>query len=71
MKTPRFDIHSDCYAQDAIEYSVYSGRVRLGRLVRSGEREYQAFDRDDKALGTFRKQKQALHAIYAAAGAYQ
>lgn len=66
MKNRRLEDRRDCWAENPLEYSVYFGRARLGRFVRSGEREYQAFDRDDRSLGIFRKRKQALHSIYAA-----
>lgn len=67
MKKGRSDKRHDCYAEEPLNYSVYFGRERLGRFIRSGEQEFLAFDRDDRTLGTFRKQKQAVHAIYAAA----
>jgi hypothetical protein len=50
------------------EYSVYFGRERLGRFVRLEKRKFEAFDRNDRALGCFRKRKDALGAIYAAPG---
>ncbi|MFB9265954.1 hypothetical protein ACFFWD_22820 [Bradyrhizobium erythrophlei] len=55
-------------AQEPREYSVYFGRERLGRFVRLDKRLFEAFDRYDQALGTFRKRKEVLAAIYAASG---
>lgn len=48
------------------EYSVYFGRERLGRYIQV-DKIIEAFDRDDRLLGTFRKASEAREAIYAEA----
>jgi hypothetical protein len=53
---------------ESAEYSVYVGRERLGRFVCLAETKFEAFDRDDRPLGSFRKRKGALCAINAASG---
>jgi hypothetical protein len=43
--------------------SVYSGRVCLGRVLRRGRAGFEAFDIDQKSLGTFLTQREAVAAV--------
>lgn len=52
-------------AEEPREYSVYFGRDRLGRYVQLDKKLFDAFGKDDRFLGTFRKEKEARKAIYA------
>ncbi|UWU69458.1 hypothetical protein [Bradyrhizobium sp. NC92] len=54
-------------AEEPREYSVYFGRERLGRYVQVDKKTFEAFGKDDRLLGTFRKEKEARKAIYAEA----
>jgi hypothetical protein len=47
--------------------SIYSGRDCLGRVMARGRFGFQAFDVDDKSLGLFSTQIEAMAALSAAA----
>ena len=48
---------------EPVEHSVYSGRERLGRYLRTAPRRFAAYDAADRPLGIFKKQKDACAAI--------
>jgi hypothetical protein len=48
---------------EPLEHSVYLGRERLGRYVRTDRKKYKAFDANDRPLGNFRVRHRALAAI--------
>lgn len=66
MKNGRSTTSRHSPSAEPAEYSVYFGRERLGRFVHLDKREFEAFDRNDRLLGTFCRRKEALGAIYAA-----
>ena len=46
--------------------SVYDGQRCLGHIVKRGKRGFEAFDLDDKSLGTFPTDHEAADAVHAA-----
>jgi hypothetical protein len=66
VKNGRSTAYGHSPSAEPAEYSVYFGRERLGRFIRLDKKEFEAFDRTDRPLGTFCKRKEALRAIYAA-----
>lgn len=48
---------------EPVEHSVYFGRERLGRYLRTSPRRFAAYDAADRPLGNFKRQKDACAAI--------
>jgi hypothetical protein len=46
--------------------SVYDGRQCIGHLIRRGKCGVEAFDLDDRSLGVFASQHEAIGALIAA-----
>lgn len=46
-----------------VYHSLYHGRERLGRYVRTKQKRFRAFDAIDRPLGYFRVRTAALKAI--------
>jgi hypothetical protein len=49
--------------------SVYSGQQYCGAIVSRGRQGFEAWDVDDKSLGVYPTQKEAMQALYAAKAA--
>jgi hypothetical protein len=43
--------------------SVYDGQICIGHLLARGKSGFEAFGADDKSLGTYRTQKEAIAAV--------
>lgn len=43
--------------------SVYDGTTCIGHVLASGPKHFEAFDRDDKSIGIFERQRQAASAL--------
>jgi hypothetical protein len=46
---------------------VSDGRTAIGHIIPRGPRGYEAFDRSDTSLGTFKTQADAANAVFNAA----
>lgn len=58
--------HADINKRHELGFSLYQGRVYMGRLVKTGNRCFEAVDARDRLLGEFRSRRAALAAIRAA-----
>jgi hypothetical protein len=43
--------------------SVYDGRECVGFIIVRGKTDYEAFNRDERSIGTFKTQREAVGAI--------